>query len=287
MRHAELAMYKAKEEGRDCIRFYDRRMNERARRRLHIDQALRQSIGTSELRLAYQPKVNLRSHRMIGAEALLRWQHLDMGALGPGEFIPLAEESGLIHPLTEFVIARACEDLTHMAQRAFGSLPISVNVSPLSFTRNDVSGQILNALAAHDIPHQCFEIEVTEQTALEMSGDVNSSFEQLHRAGVPIALDDFGTGYSSLQQLKALPLSCLKIDRSFVAGITDSAADRSIVRATISLARDFGLAVLAEGVETRAQESVLLEMNCDLAQGYLYARALAPEALQELVDIEI
>ncbi|WP_161595497.1 bifunctional diguanylate cyclase/phosphodiesterase [Tepidimonas charontis] len=288
LRHAHAAMYAAKEAGRNQWCFFDASMQAEAARRLALENALRAALddpADGGLSLAYQPQLDASGTELRGLEALVRWYHPALGAIPPSEFIPLAEESGFIDRLGDWVLRTACAQLA--AWRAgplgarFAALTLAVNVSPIEFTRPGFVERVRAALAllgAETGPHG-LELEVTEGLLLQTDDELIDTLNQLTALGVRLTLDDFGTGYSSLGYLKRLPITQLKIDRSFVAGVPNDPDDAAIVRATLSMAHDLGLSVVAEGVETAAQRDFLRRHECDAVQGWLYARALTPDDL--------
>jgi predicted signal transduction protein with EAL and GGDEF domain len=265
--HADTAMYAAKAEGRGNCRYYSASLTERAVARLELESALYQALERKEFHLAYQPQADACSGAICGVEALIRWRHPETGLISPLEFIPLAEENGLILPIGAWVLETACADA--MRWRAMGLPPIqiSVNISPIQFRDPELQDKIVATLAATGLPAGQLEIEITESTLME---DATRTLELMHllrTQGVHIALDDFGTGYSSLQYLKQLPLTKLKIDRAFVRDMPASKADEAIVRAVVTLAQTLDMRVTAEGVETHEQSVVLAELGCHILQG--------------------
>ena len=275
LRHADLAMYAAKAAGRDNVCVYAPEMNANALERLTLEQDLRRALAddSRQLVLHYQPQVDAISGRCVGCEALVRWQHPQRGLLMPGEFIGLAERSGLIVPLGLWVLAEACRQYGRWAE-AGQVLPISVNLSPVQLGRRDLPGYVEALFAAHAIPPGAIELELTESTLMDDSAENLDRFHALMAHGCRFALDDFGTGYSSLSRLTRYPISRLKVDQSFVQILPGTLEDAAIVKATLSLARDLWLEVVAEGVETEQQRDSLLALGCHIMQGYWFGRPM-------------
>jgi len=277
MMAADSAMYAAKAHGRNHVSFYTRALASRARRRLDIEQGLRRSLDRGELALHFQPIVGLDDGRLVAAEALLRWPRGDDVPIAPQQFVPIAEDSGLIEALGLFVLARACEHAA--AWRAAGlALPrLCVNVSPRQLERGDFAGRLQRQLAEASLPAGQIEVEVTE-TALRAGAASLRQLDTLKGLGVAIAIDDFGTGYSSLSALKHLPLDRLKIDRSFVHDLPGDLSAVAIVETIVAMSRTLGLRVTAEGIETPAQLAALRRIGCEDGQGFLLGAPLAADA---------
>jgi diguanylate cyclase (GGDEF)-like protein len=271
LRHADLAMYEAKESGRNTYRFFNRLAHDRSVRRLMIESRLRQALERQELWLAFQPLVQTRDQRLVGAEALLRWNSPEIGKVPPDQFIAVAEHTGLIVPIGAWVIEQACTQLAAWHRAGRTDLHVSVNVSPRQFRDAQLLGSVREALARHALPAHGLQIEVTEGLLIRNQPEVRATLEALTQMGVRLALDDFGTGYSSLSYLKRYPFDLLKIDREFVRDLAIDPDDRALVSAAISMARGLSLAVVAEGVESEAQLAFLRELQCDFVQGYLFS----------------
>ncbi len=285
LRKASLALGGAKEAGRNTFRFFLSGMNATAREYLHLVAELRAALGQGAFVLHYQPQFDLRSGRVIGAEALVRWQHPERGLVPPGVFIPVAERSGLIGELGAWVIREACAQA--MAWRRQGlDLIMAVNLSPAQFRRNDLEGSLAGALAETGLPSAALELELTESMLILDSGTVRDRLRGLREMGLSFAIDDFGTGYSNLGYLKKFDVERLKIDQSFVKLLTEDAQDEAIVRAIIQMAHALNLEVVAEGVETPAVLAKLQELGCDMGQGFLWARALPAQAFLAFVQEE-
>ncbi len=278
LKNADTAMYKAKARGGDCFIMYSAEMSAGARSRLSMENALFHAIERNELLLHYQPLISAKTGRLAGVEALLRWQHPDHGLVSPGQFIPIAEETGLIDAIGEWVLRTACTQMNAWYGTGLPRIPISVNLSSRQFRQDTLAKTIKAVLAETGFSPQNLELELTESLLMDDSGRSKAILAELKALGVSIALDDFGTGYSSLSYLKGFQLDTLKIDRTFIAEITTSEATASIVRATIGLAKGLQLKTVAEGVETRAQANFLVKQGCDVLQGFLFARPMEPDA---------
>ena len=281
LKHADTAMYEAKESGRNAYRIFLPEMTQRVTRRLQTEAELRRAIEIGELRLHYQPQVDGATGRVCGCEALVRWQHAERGLLSPDQFIPFAEQSGLIVPLGEWVLREACLQQVRWRDAGLPPLDVAVNISALQFRRRDFVATVARVLAETGADPARIELEITESALMDATPELVASFDQLVALGLTLALDDFGTGYSSLSYLKRLPLRRLKIDRSFVDGLPDNPEDVAITSATLSLARDLGMEVVAEGVETEEQRAYLRSRGCGAMQGYLFSRPLGVKAFEE------
>jgi diguanylate cyclase (GGDEF)-like protein/PAS domain S-box-containing protein len=286
MRHADAAMYRAKSDGRARIQIFDRRADDGAAATLKTGTALHHALEREELVLHYQPIVELRHGRTVGAEALLRWNHPERGLLLPGEFLPLAEETGLIVPIGEWVLETACLQAAEWRDASEGGegrrLYVGVNLSPRQLSDPTLSTAIERMLRAHSLDPSLLSFDITEQSLLYDTTSAIRALESLRDLGLHVSVDDFGTGFSSLAHLKRIPIDTLKIDATFVRGVADNPEDMRIVEAVISLAHALGLRTLAEGVETPEQLQCLRAMRCDLAQGYLFG-APQPTANWEAV----
>ena len=274
LKHADTAMYDAKSAGRNDFRFFTPDMNARAYARLMLENALRHALERHELELDYQPQWAMPGQRLIGVEALVRWNHPERGRIPPGEFIPLAEETGLIEAIGDWVLHEAARQQAAWQAAGLPPLTIAINISALQFRRPGFVDRVRQVFADAGVSPRSFELELTESALMQPSAEIEAQFTRLRRLGIGLALDDFGTGYSSLVYLKRLPLTRLKIDRSFVQDLPGDAEDAAIATATLSIARDLGLEVVAEGVETEAQRDFLLQRQCPIMQGYLFARPL-------------
>lgn len=288
LRHADTAMYAAKAVGGNAIRFHTALMDQRVSLRMSLETRLRKALQENQFALYFQPQVAAEDGRLVGAEALLRW-HDGESMIPPDQFIPVAEECGLIVPIGEWVIARAVGQIAEWRNSHAQVPPIAINLSPRQFWRPSVSHCILDALSFAGLPTSVLEVEITESVVLDPEGDSIEQLGRLREAGIGIALDDFGTGYSSLSYLQRLPVGVLKIDRSFIKSLVvdeGAAGSEPLVRAIIAMAHSLSLKVVAEGVETPEQLQALKRLGCDIIQGYLFSRPLAPREFAEkyLVD---
>jgi diguanylate cyclase (GGDEF)-like protein/PAS domain S-box-containing protein len=272
MKNADTAMYHAKAGGRNTFRFFAESMNAAAMERLMLDNAMRQALEREEFRLVYQPQVCLKTGRIIGMEALLRWKSAAYGEISPGRFIPLAEDNGQIIPIGRWVLREACRDARRWSMEAPGPVPVAVNLSALQFRRDDVVGMVLETLAETGLPATMLELELTESLLLEQGSEALATITRLKAEGIRISIDDFGTGYSSLSYIKRFRVDRLKIDQSFIRDIDTDPDDAEIVRAIIQLGHNLRMDVVAEGVETAEQLAFLQAEDCESAQGYLFAR---------------
>ena len=286
MRRADAAMHRMKEAGRASFRFHQPRGDAGQRvdnSPMQIDHAMRQALASGQFRLHYQPQIDLKSGQVIGAEALIRWRDPVLGEVSPGQFIPVAEESGFIIPIGDWVLSQAVRQAA--AWRANGlEMPVSVNVSALQFRQPDFIDRVAGALHGASLPARLLELELTESILIHDAAGALQRLQALQQLGVQMAIDDFGTGYSSLGYLKRFPIGRLKIDRSFVSQLPEDASDVAIVNAIIQLGRALNLRVIAEGVETEPQRQFLLDAGCDEFQGFLYAPALDSSSFENRLD---
>ncbi len=283
LRFADAAMYGAKEEGRNSYRFYTAEMNARAMERLDLENALRRALERKEFLLHYQPKFDLKTQRITGLEALLRWQRPDFGLVPPADFIPVLEDTGLIVPVGEWVIGEACRQIRAWEEEGLGALGVAVNLSPRQFYQRNLGGVIAETVRAHGVDPSLLEFELTETSLMLHADKTVRILEELGALGIRFAVDDFGTGYSSLAYLKRFPIDTVKIDRTFVRDIISDPDDAAITLAVITMAHALKLRVVAEGVETSEQLGFLGLNHCDEAQGYYFAEPLAPAALSSLL----
>ncbi|HZP92262.1 MAG TPA: EAL domain-containing protein [Burkholderiales bacterium] len=273
IKHADAAMYRAKNLGRNNYQFYTQALNDEVQERLLMEGGLRAALQREEFQLYYQPKIDLTTREVMGAEALLRWAHPKLGMVGPYRFIPVAEDSGMVGQIGEWVLRGVCRQIRQWADEGL-SVAVAVNVSAKQFLQYDLAELVLKALTEADVPARLLEIELTESAVMHDAEASIVALERLKKFGVQIAIDDFGTGYSSLSYLKRLPLDVLKIDQSFVRDISSDPNDAAIVRAIITLARSLGIKVIAEGVETEAQLAFLNAYGCQYAQGYMFGQPM-------------
>ena len=274
---ADAAMYRAKQAGRNSYQFFTGEITQRTRARALLGGELRRALEREEFSLFYQPKIELRTRRLCGAEALLRWTHPQRGLVPPGEFISVLEETGLIVPAGEWVLQRAFADLKSLREQGLEHFRMAVNLSARQFRQQDLAARIDKTVAAANVDPSWVELEITESQLMQDPQHASAVVRELTATGIQIAIDDFGTGYSSLAYLTRFPVSSLKIDRSFVAGMMTRKADSAIVRAILEMARALGFTVVAEGVETQAQAQLLDKLRCEQAQGYLFGHPMPIE----------
>jgi diguanylate cyclase (GGDEF)-like protein/PAS domain S-box-containing protein len=282
LKNADTAMHYAKEQGRGNYQFYGRTMNSKALEKLSMEAQLRRALERDELTLHYQPKVEAMSGGIVGVEALVRWRHPELGMVGPMQFIPIAEEIGLIVPIGEWVLEQACKQVAAWHAQGYGNLSMAVNIAGPHFRQAALLRSVDEALRRLGIPPHCLELEVTESMLMDNLDATQVTLRQLKEMGVKLAMDDFGTGYSSLAYLKRFPLDTLKIDRSFLKDAPADPGDAALITAIIAMAHSLRLAVVAEGVEYDSQLCFLRDKGCDLIQGYLVSRPSAPEDLGSL-----
>ncbi len=277
MQNADTAMYDAKDSGRNTYCFFRPDMNEAAMRRLSIETRLRAALRNNELFMVYQPVVDCRSGQPVGVEALVRWKTLDLGAVPPEEFIGIAEQTGLINELGEFVLTCVCREARRWTQGCGRPLRISVNVSSRQFRGHRLVDLVTSQLAEHGIPNERFELELTERVIVDDHPDVQETIDGMRALGVRLAVDDFGTGFSSLNYLQRIRVDALKIDKSFVQRVDVDPGSAALTRAIVVMAHSLNIEVVAEGVETRGQLDFLRQIGCDHVQGYLIARPMTPD----------
>ncbi len=284
LKNADQAMYISKTHGRNRFSYFTREMELAAQRRLLLTAQLRQALLLGQFLLYFQPIVEVATGRIQKAEALIRWQHPELGLVSPAEFIPLAEESGLIVPIGDWVLDEAVRWVARWRERFDADFQVSVNKSPLQFLRETKpSASWAQRLSAQGLPGCCVTMEITESSLMDESSEVHAALLSCREAGIEVAIDDFGTGYSSLAYLKRFDIDYVKIDRSFVSNLAPGSSDLALSQAMIVMAHALGLKVVAEGVETEAQFALLAQAGCDYAQGYLFARPMPPEELETLL----
>lgn len=285
MRNVDAAMYHAKEKGRGSFQFYSSELTERAQRRMDMESGLRRALERGEFVLHYQPQIDLNTGCIVGLEALVRWDRPGIGMVSPVDFIPVAEESGLIVPIGEWILRTACTQAKMWQDLGFPQMTMAVNISSRQFSGGHLVELVKSVLQETELAAKYLELEITESLLMdEADVKVLSSLEEFKQMGITMAIDDFGTGYSSLSYLKRFPIDKLKIDKSFVRGLPDNAEDTSLVQAIIAIARSLQLTVIAEGVETEEQKSHLRNLDCDQMQGYLFSRPLSSDRISELLD---
>jgi len=286
IKHADIALYKAKENGRDNYQFFSSEMNAAAMERLEMESAIHHGIELNQFEAAYQPKVLVNGNHIIGAEVLLRWKHPDLGYISPDRFISVADETGQIIALGDFIFQQACKKTSELwccSDNCNEVYSLSVNVSPRQFHQDDFVEKIQNTLKKYNTNPNCIELEVTENILIEDTQKVSEKLNVLKKMGIKISIDDFGTGYASLRYLQNLPIDMIKIDRSFIALISQSNNDLAIVKTIITMAENLNLKVIAEGVETQDQLNILQELGCEYYQGYLFSKALSYDDFVMLV----
>ncbi len=283
LKNADAAMYRAKDRGRNRIEFFAREMNETIDRRLALEHALRRAVVRDELSLSYELQMDLRTGAVVGVEALLRWRHPQLGSIPPAMFIPVAEETGLIIPLGEWVLHRACADAAALVRQGSPAHTVWVNLSARQFRDGGLEGLIQRALDGSGLEPGRLGLELTESMVMHGADEVIQTMQRLNEMGVRLALDDFGTGYSSLSYLKRFPVDRIKIDQSFIRDIDKDPEDATICQAVTALGHSLGLKVIAEGVESERQSLLLREGGCDEAQGYYFGSATGIDELQALI----
>jgi diguanylate cyclase (GGDEF)-like protein/PAS domain S-box-containing protein len=281
--HADVAMYHAKEEGKNNVQFYDPKLEARSLEKLALESRLRHAIERRELSLHYQAKVALADGAVTGVEALLRWHSAELGAVSPAQFIPVAEETGLILPIGRWVLRSACEQAMAWQREGLPPVPVAVNLSPRQLGDPELVATVQAVLAETGLAPGLLELEVTESSVMHDMERALAVLGRLKQMGVLLAIDDFGTGYSSLAQLKRFPIDTLKVDRSFIRELPSHAEDRAIADAVIAMGRALNLTVVAEGVETPEQQRFLRERACDQMQGYLFSRPVPPDDFARLM----
>jgi diguanylate cyclase (GGDEF)-like protein/PAS domain S-box-containing protein len=287
LRAAENALYQCKKKGGNDYCLFKKQMNAEARLRMEVENCLRGAIANGELQLVYQPKLSLKHGRIVGAEALVRWNSPVLGFVSPANFIPLAEETGLILAIDEWVITTACQQIRAWKAAGLGENKVSINLSTLQFRRGDLIALTQRVLLASGISAACLDFEITEGVLMENIHNALPILDSVKNIGVSVSLDDFGTGYSSLSYLKKLPIDTLKIDKSFVDEIHIKPRDAMIALAIISLGHNLGLTVIAEGVEHKQQHDYLLEHGCDEIQGYYFSKPLAVKDFEQLLAAQL
>ena len=278
---AETAMYRAKDAGRNTYRFFDPQMNVDAVEQLTLRSGLRHALEQGELVLHYQPQIDIRRQRMIGVEALIRWNHPEHGMIPPGRFIPIAEDSGLIVPISDWVLRQACRQARAWALAGMTELVVAVNLSAVHFTRGNLENSVIAALEESGLDPALLELELTESILISNTENVLATVKRLKQLGIKLSIDDFGTGYSSLSYLKRFEVDKLKIDQSFIRDLASDPEDAAIVRAIVQMAESLGLTTIAEGVENETTLAYLSAFGCDEAQGYFFARPMPAELLPD------
>jgi predicted signal transduction protein with EAL and GGDEF domain len=279
LKSADLAMYGAKADGRRTYRFFEAEMDAKVKARRTLELDMRQAIADGGFEIHYQPVVNLRNNEVVGCEALLRWRHPERGMISPADFIPIAEETGLICEIGDWVLATACAEAMNWPP----NIRLAVNVSPVQFRSHAFSLKVANVLATTGLSASRLELEITEAVLIRDDDAALTLLQHLRNIGVRIALDDFGTGYSSLSYLRRFPFDKIKIDRCFVDGITDGDGASAIVQAVINIANAQNMTTTAEGIETEPQREMLRDLGCNEMQGFLFSRPLPAEQIRTLL----
>jgi diguanylate cyclase (GGDEF)-like protein/PAS domain S-box-containing protein len=284
LKNADMALYRAKEQGRDCYQFFESEMNTRALERQTIEAGLHRALDKREFELLYQPKMDLKTGAVVGAEALIRWRHPDRGLVEPVRFVPIAEECGLIRPIGRWVVHEACRQAQAWQDAGLRPIPVSVNISAVEFRSKGLLKSIVDALSETRLDPCYLEIELTESALMAHVDATNSVLRALKALGVQLAIDDFGTGWSSLSYLRHFPIDTLKVDKSFVQEIASGSNAAAIVSAVISMGKSLKRRVIAEGVETRDQLAFLQAEACHEAQGYYFSRPLVPQQFARVLE---
>jgi len=284
LKNADSAMYHAKDAGRGTYQFYNKSMNEAALQRLAMENSLRRALERQEFLLHFQPQIDVVTGRIIGAEALVRWRHPELGMVSPGDFIPLAEETGLIMPIGEWVLRSACAQGKAWRDEGFGEMIVAVNLSGRQFRQQPLVHTVDEIVKSTGFDPRCLELEITESILVQSVDDTVSALKRLKDMGLRVSVDDFGTGYSSLTYLKRFPIDTLKIDQSFTRDIATDPGDAAITAAIIAMADGLKMAVIAEGVETEQQRDCLRQRGCRLMQGYLFSRPVPADQFRLLLQ---
>ncbi len=288
LKNADMAMYAAKDQGRNTFRFFTSQMTDRAQRFLELDKDMRRALREEEFYLCFQPILNLQNQSIIGIEVLLRWQHPVKGLIGPDEFIPVAEETGLIVDIGLWVLRRSCaEAASWPLQDMHPEFYLSVNISMRQFKGGFGKAVLTEILAETDYPAKHLVLEITESLLIDDDSRTREALDDFRQIGVGLAVDDFGTDYSALSYLRKFPVNILKIDRSFIHDIAENSGDRRLVEAIIAMAHGLDLVVVAEGVETSEQESLLRDLRCDMVQGYFYSKPIEANEIMQLIKRSI
>ena len=283
IKHADVAMYHVKGQGKNGYQFYSNEMNVPYLEKLSLDTGIHRALDNNEFSLVYQPQVNLRTGEIVGVEALLRWEHPEHGAISPSEFIPFAEESGLIIDIGYWVVKTACAELSRWRTAGLPDIRMSINISACQLMEDNIVRNIINIMKDYDVPGSCIELEITENAIMDDMDSIIRKLQELSSHGITIAIDDFGTGYSSLSYLHKLPIHTLKIDRTFLKESRINKGDNTIINTIVAMAKGLSLNVIAEGVESQAQLEYLREIDCSEAQGFLFGKPLASDVISQLL----
>jgi diguanylate cyclase (GGDEF)-like protein/PAS domain S-box-containing protein len=283
IKHADVAMYHVKGQGKNGYQFYSNEMNVPYIEKLSLDTGIHRALDNNEFSLVYQPQINLRTGEIVGVEALLRWEHPEHGAISPAEFIPFAEESGLIIDIGDWVLKSACAELSRWRIAGLPEIRMSVNISARQLIEDNIVTKILKIIKDYDVPGHCLELEITENAIMDDMDSIIRKLKELSQYGIKIAIDDFGTGYSSLSYLHKLPIHTLKIDRTFLKENRINKGDNTIINTIVAMAKGLNLNVIAEGVETQTQLDYLRSIECSEAQGFLFGKPLPPAVISQLL----
>ena len=282
LKAADVALYDAKDSGKNAYSFYAPHMGEEGVRKLYVQTQLRQAFEQQDLYLDYQPQFDINSRKVVGVEALLRWKHADLGQVSPAEFIPAAERSGLIIPITQWILNQTCEQAAKWEAQYSQKIVLAINCSAHHFTQGCLVSDVKSALSESGLSPELLELEVTESALLESSEKVTTIISALKELGVKFAIDDFGTGYSNMAYLKQFAADKLKIDRSFISKL-DSKSDVSILEAIITLAHNFNLIAIAEGVEMESELKTLQDNGCNQVQGFLLSKPISSDSIHSML----
>lgn len=285
LKQADMALYTAKDTGRNTFQLYNDQINEEIMRKLELQNEIRKALDNEEFTLYYQPQLDLTTNKIVGVEALIRWFHPTKGFISPGEFIPIAEESGLIIPIGEWVIKEACKQVKKWTDIGIKDIVISVNIATQHFLQRDFLPMICQLVQKMDVDHEKIDLEITEGSLLKNTENTIDVLKELRNRGFKISIDDFGTGYSSLGYLKNFPITTLKIDQSFIRNLPTNKEDQAIVATIINLAKNLNMKVIAEGVETKEALQILKEDNCDMIQGYYFSKPLPAKEVEQLIAL--
>ncbi len=285
IKNAAKGTNKAKSNGRNNFELYDEKLHpQNHSRRMILENRLRKAINNQELTLNYQPQVELKTGKIIGVEALLRWHNPELGSVSPGEFIPIAEETGLIIPISEWVIFQACQEVKRLHDAGYTELKVGINISGLHFNQSDFVKDVSTLIGKANINPNLVELEVTESMIMPNAKELIDELVHLKNKGMKLSIDDFGTGYSSLSYLQRFPIDALKIDQSFIRNLTAYLGDATIVKAIITMAKSLQLAIIAEGVENQKQIDFLRKENCDIIQGFYLSKPLPFSELEKFLE---
>jgi diguanylate cyclase (GGDEF)-like protein len=283
IKHADIAMYHVKDTGKNNYRFYSTDMTTPYFQNLSLETGIRKALDNNEFHLMYQPQINIKTGEIVGVEALLRWNHPEHGPITPAEFIPFAEETGMIVEIGHWVLRNACAELKRWRDAGLPEIRMSINMSARQLAEKTVVKRIASLLKDYGLPGHCLEIEITENTIMSDMDSVIHKLKELSKRGIYIAIDDFGTGYSSLSYLHKLPIQTLKIDRAFIKEVNMKHAGNSIINTIVAMAKGLNLNVIAEGVETQQQLDYLQEIDCSEAQGFLFGKPLTADVIAQLL----